>query len=75
MIYYLYFSHAGYYYTDTRKLSEEDLYCDSCKDSDELIGAFRNKSELTKLLKADNAYYPETISQILMEGEQDFTKK
>jgi len=74
MTYYLYFSHAGYYYIDIRKLSEEEIYCDVCMDSDELIGAFKNKSDLTELLKADNAY-PETISQIIMEWEQDFIKK
>lgn len=70
-MYYLYFSHTGDYYTDTRKLSEEDTYCDDCMDSDELIGGFKDKSGLTKLLKMDNAY-PETISRIVQEWEQDF---
>lgn len=70
-MYYLYFSHTGYYYTDTRKLSEDDTYCDDCMDSDELIGEFKDKSGLTKLLKMDNAY-PETISRIVYEWEQDF---
>lgn len=70
-MYYLYFSHTGYYYTDTRKLSEEDTYCYDCMDSDELIGEFKDKSGLTKLLKMDNAY-PETISRIVYEWEQDF---
>lgn len=70
-MYYLYFSHTGDYYTDTLKLSEEDTYCDDCMDSDELIGVFKNKSGLAKLLKADNAY-PETISRIVQEWEQDF---
>lgn len=70
-MYYLYFSHTGDYYTDTRKLSEEDTYCEDCMDSDELIGGFKDKSGLTKLLKMDNAY-PETISRIVQEWEQDF---
>ena len=70
-MYYLYFSHTGYYYTDTRKLSEEDTYCYDCMDSDELIGEFKDKSGLTKLLKMDNAYQ-ETISRIVYEWEQDF---
>lgn len=70
-MYYLYFSHTGYYYTDTRKLSEDDTYCYDCMDSDELIGEFKDKSGLTKLLKMDNAY-PETISRIVYEWEQDF---
>lgn len=70
-MYYLYFSHTGVYYTDTRKLSEEDTYCEDCMDYDELIGKFKDKSGLTKLLKMDNAY-PETISRIVYEWEQDF---
>lgn len=70
-MYYLYFSHTGYYYTDILKLSEDDTYCDDCMDSDELIGEFKDKSGLTKLLKMDNAY-PETISRIVYEWEQDF---
>lgn len=63
-MYYLYFSHTGDYYTDSRKLSEEDTYCDDCMDSYELIGGFKDKSGLTKLLKMDNAYQ-ETISCIV----------
>lgn len=70
-MYYLYFSHTGSYYTDTHKLSEEDTYCEDCMDYDELIGEFKDKSGLTKLLKMDNAY-PETISRIVYEWEQDF---
>lgn len=70
-MYYLYFSHTGSYYTDTRKLSEEDTYCEDCMDYDELIGEFKDKSGLTKLLKMDNAY-PETIIRIVYEWEQDF---
>lgn len=70
-MYYLYFSHTGSYYTDTHMLSEEDTYCEDCMDYDELIGEFKDKSGLTKLLKMDNAY-PETISRIVYEWEQDF---
>lgn len=74
MTYYLYLSHTGNYYIIREELSDEDNYCYECGDSDELIGEFKNKRELTKLLKAGNAN-SETIKHIVMEWEQDFIKK
>ena len=55
-MYYLYESHTGDFYTLSRELSEDELYCYVCMDSDELLGTFRTEKQLIKLLKKANVY-------------------
>ena len=55
-MYYLYERHEGGFFTLDRELSEEELFCDYCMDSDELIATFRTGNQLRKLLKKANTY-------------------
>lgn len=71
MTYYLYFSHTGDYYTEDHELTDEELYCDGCMDSDELMSTFTNRSELIQHLVLDGAFR-ETIDYVVGEWEKSF---
>ena len=64
MIYYLYESHLGDVYIEKRELPYEERHCDTCGDSDVLIGEFTNEKELRALLERE-AFYPEVVECIV----------
>lgn len=66
MIYYLYESHLGYVYITKRKASCDELYCDTCNDSDELLGEFKSEAQLRKLLERED-FYSEVIDDIVKD--------
>lgn len=72
MTYYLYESHLGDAYITKRKESFEEMYCETCNDSDDLLGEFKNEAQLRKLLERDS-YYPEAIDYIVKDwkGQED----
>lgn len=47
---YLYEGHLGGLYTTCEILDFEELYCESCGDSDWLLGEFETEQELRELL-------------------------
>lgn len=69
MIYYLYESHLGYVYIPKRKSSCDELYCDTCNDSDELLGEFKSEAQLRKLLEREN-FYSEVIDDIVKDWKE-----
>lgn len=66
MIYYLYESHLGDAYIMKRKLSYDETYCDTCNDSDELLGEFKSEAQLRKLLERED-FYSEVIDDIVKD--------
>ena len=50
---YIYEGHLGHLYTSDRPLSYEETYCETCGDSDWLIGYAETKSDAWSLLKDD----------------------
>ena len=48
---YIYRSHMGGLYVSDEKIKSEDLYCETCGDSDEYIGPASNSEEAWELLK------------------------
>jgi len=78
-MFYLYESHTGEFYTTNYELTENELYCNSCCDSDELISIFNTENQLKKLLKKANVYqdYIFTIINewVKIKNEQKTTKK
>lgn len=48
---YIYRSHMGGLYTSDEPIKPEDLYCETCGDSDEYIGTASNSEEAWELLK------------------------
>lgn len=48
---YIYEGHLGGLYTSEEPLEYEDLYCEECGDSDNLIGYAETKEEVWDLLK------------------------
>ena len=48
---YLYESHLGGIYVSNKKLSSQALHCNSCGDSDWLIGAFETIEDFWLLIK------------------------
>ena len=50
---YIYEGHMGSLYTSDRQLSWEETYCETCGDSDWLIGFAATREEAWELLKDD----------------------
>lgn len=50
---YVYDGHLGSLYTSEEPLEYEDLYCEECGDSDQLIGYAETKEEAWNLLKPE----------------------
>ena len=50
---YIYESHMGGLYTSEEPLDYEDLYCEECGDSDQLIGYAETKEDAWNLFKDD----------------------
>ena len=50
---YIYKSHMGSLFTSDEPLRYEDLYCETCGDSDDLIGYAETKEEAWKLLEGE----------------------
>jgi len=47
---YIYVSCVGNLFTTKEKLSFEDMYCEQCGDSDQLLGKANTKEEFLKLI-------------------------
>jgi len=47
---FLYESHLGGYFASEEELEWEGLYCETCGDSDYLVGEYETKEEREKLL-------------------------
>lgn len=47
----IYESHMGGIYTSDEPLEWEDLYCETCNDSDTLIGTAETEAECERLVK------------------------
>ena len=50
---YIYESHMGGLYTSDEPLDYEDLYCEECSDSDQLIGYAETREDAWNLFKDD----------------------
>ena len=50
---YLYDGHLGSLFTSDNILSYEECYCETCGDSDQLIGTFTTLEEFWNLIKDD----------------------
>ena len=50
---YVYENHMGGLFTSDRELSYEECYCETCGDSDWLIGEADTREEAWELLKRD----------------------
>lgn len=66
MIYYLYESRLGDAYIAKRNLSYDETYCDTCNDSDDLLGEFKSEAQLRKLLERED-FYSEVIDDIVKD--------
>lgn len=53
---YIYHGHMGGLYTSDGEIDYEDLYCEQCGDSDDLIGYADTKEQAWKLLIDDWDY-------------------
>lgn len=56
---YLYESHLGGYYSSPEYLTDDELYCEECGDSDYIVGEYdeNDKTELWALLKSDASIF------------------
>jgi len=61
---YIYESHMGGFYKSDELIPYEHLYCDSCGDSDYLLGEANTKEELRSL-------FTETIREIFLSEYLD----
>ena len=66
---YVYESHLGGLYTSNEPLDYEDLYCETCGDSDWELGDFNNFKEFYDVLINDDRYYDKDSKQWLLSEE------
>lgn len=64
---YIYESHLGGLYTSDLYLSWDDLYCDSCGDSDWLLGFAGNRKEAKRMIEEHDMYSDKYIKKFLDE--------
>ena len=57
---YIYENHLGGLFTSDRELSYEECYCETCGDSDWLIGETDTREEVLELLRDEDGYIPYT---------------
>ena len=57
---YIYENHMGGLFTSDRKLSYEECYCETCGDSDWLIGEADTREEVIELLRDEDGSIPYT---------------
>ena len=72
---FIYESHMGGLFASEAEYDEDSLYCDTCGDSDMLIGEANNKEELLNLLKNYNyqkEYIDEFANDIFEECEKNY---
>lgn len=50
---YIYDSHIGGIYVSDEELNHEDLYCEQCGDSDQLLGMFETLADFWNIIKDD----------------------
>ncbi len=48
---YLYANHMGGYYDSSHEMDYDDLYCETCGDSDTLIGEYETEEERERLIE------------------------
>ena len=53
---YIYENHMGGLFTSYRELSYEECYCETCGDSDWLIGEADTREEVIELLRDEDGY-------------------
>ena len=57
---YIYENHLGGLFTSDRELSYEECYCETCGDSDWLIGEADTGEEVLELLRDEDGFIPYT---------------
>ena len=57
---YIYENHMGGLFTYNRELSYEECYCETCGDSDWLIGEADTREEVLELLRDEDGSIPYT---------------
>lgn len=57
---YIYENHMGGLFTSDRELSYEECYCETCGDSDWLIGEADTREEVLELLRDEDGSIPYT---------------
>lgn len=57
---YIYENHMGGLFTSDQELSYEECYCETCGDSDWLIGEADTREEALELLRDEDGYIPYT---------------
>lgn len=57
---YIYENHMGGLFTSDRELSYEECYCETCGDSDWLIGEADTREEVLELLRDEDGEIPYT---------------
>lgn len=58
----------GNLYTSDEPLDYEQTYCETCGDSDWLIGYANTREETWNLLKSDTETYSSRLSQLIKEN-------
>lgn len=61
---YIYENHMGGLFTTDEFLSPEECYCETCGDSDWLIGEANTREEVLELLKDEDGFIPYTDEYI-----------
>lgn len=57
---YIYENHTGGLFASGRELSYEECYCETCGDSDWLIGEADTREEVLELLRDEDGFIPYT---------------
>ena len=55
---YFYKSHLGGLYVETEDIPWDDLYCETCGDSDELLFSTDNLEDVAKYFREEGGIYP-----------------
>lgn len=69
---FLYESHLGGVYYTEEPIDPEHLYCESCRDSDFLIGRFNTEEELKELLAKIDYCSEEYLKKVLEKWKGEY---
>ena len=69
---YVYESHMGWLYTNSKPLPFEWLHCKTCGDTDQLIGYFTSRDEARRALLMHGFYSRQYINDFL---DEEFPKE
>ena len=72
MTYYVYASHMGGLYTTEEEQSHEDLYCDTCADSDQFVGQISNKQDVADFFAGLEDWYDKDYVKKLQAEWEDY---